>query len=308
LFFGAHIFEASALMIAAYVLPHILHASLTNSRIQGRFRHSFWNEVYETVLAWYIMGPVLLALINPKLGGFNVTDKGAVITDNHFDWKLARPYIILLLLNTVGLLFGFWQLATGDEGAVTTILINLAWTFYNVVICSAAMAVASETRQVRNEPRVAAELSTRVQLADGRIIEGTTLDFSQKGVGLRLPEGVTIARGEHINVTLFRNQQEKEFPAIVVFERDNVIGAQFNALSLMQQSELVRLTFSRADIWANSWGNGRPDTLRASLREVSLIGVHGFKELIKATLLEVRGRMTVRRQSSRTVDNTMEKK
>ena len=55
--FRCQIFHASALMIIAYVLPHIFHASLTNSRIQGRFRHSFWNEVYETVLAWYIMRP-----------------------------------------------------------------------------------------------------------------------------------------------------------------------------------------------------------------------------------------------------------
>ncbi|RML93631.1 Cellulose synthase, catalytic subunit, partial [Pseudomonas syringae pv. maculicola] len=62
LLFGAEVMHASALMITAYVLPHLAHASLTNSRIQGRFRHSFWNEVYEAVLAWYIMGPVLMAL------------------------------------------------------------------------------------------------------------------------------------------------------------------------------------------------------------------------------------------------------
>ncbi|WP_034294838.1 UDP-forming cellulose synthase catalytic subunit [Herbaspirillum sp. RV1423] len=307
LFFDAHIFQAPALMISAYVLPHVLHASLTNSRIQGRFRHSFWNEVYETVLAWYIMGPVLLALVNPKLGGFNVTDKGGVITDNHFDWKLARPYIILLTLNVVGMLFGFWQLATGDRGAVTTILINMAWTLYNIVISSAAMAVASETRQVRSEPRVAAELPARVLLPDGRVIDGTTMDFSQKGIGLRLPEGVTVQQGTHINVSLFLNQQEKVFPAIVVFNRGGVFGAQFNSLSLRQQSELVRLTFSRADIWATNWGSGRPDTPLAALREVSLIGVHGAKELIKATLFQLRGRLTARRRPSPVFDNNMEK-
>ena len=81
LVFGAEIFHASALMIVAYVLPHLVHSSLTNSRIQGRFRHSFWNEVYETVLAWYILPPVLVALVNPKAGGFNVTDKGGIISN-----------------------------------------------------------------------------------------------------------------------------------------------------------------------------------------------------------------------------------
>lgn len=315
LFFGAHIFQASALMITAYVLPHVLHASLTNSRIQGRFRHSFWNEVYETVLAWYILGPVLLALVNPKLGGFNVTDKGGIITADHFDWKLARPYILLLLLNVAGLGFGIWQLIHGDPNAVTTILINMAWTLYNVIISSAAMAVASETRQVRSEPRVAAELPVRIKLDDGSVIEGKTLDFSQKGIGLRLPAGASIARNARIEVTLFRNAQEKVFPAVVVFSRNDMVGAQFHELTLRQQSELVRLTFSRADIWANNWGKSRPDTPLKSLREVAGIGMNGVRQLCKATLLQLRHWRSVRRTpapaapaaTAPALDNTLEK-
>lgn len=298
LFFGAHIFHASALLITAYVLPHVLHANLTNSSIQGRFRHSFWNEVYETVLAWYILGPVLLALVNPKLGGFNVTDKGGIIAEDHFDWKLARPYIVLLLLNVLGMVFGVWQLVLGDPDAFTTILINLAWTLYNVIISSAAMAVAAETRQVRSEPRVAAELPARIQLDDGSVIEATTLDFSQKGIGLRLPAGVNIARNAHIQVTLFRNEQEKMFPAVVVFSRNDMIGAQFHELTLRQQSELVRLTFSRADIWANNWGKTRHDTPLKSLREVAGIGMNGVRELIKAALIEVRKWRARRREAA----------
>ncbi|MDR9848932.1 UDP-forming cellulose synthase catalytic subunit [Herbaspirillum huttiense] len=295
LFFGAHIFQASALMITAYVLPHVLHASLTNSRIQGRFRHSFWNEVYETVLAWYILGPVLLALVNPKLGGFNVTDKGGIITDDHFDWKLARPYMVLLGLNVAGLGFGIWQLIHGDPNAVTTILINMAWTLYNVIISSAAMAVASETRQVRSEPRVTAELPVRIKLDDGSIIDGKTLDFSQKGIGLRLPAGVSIARNARIEVSMMRNAQEKVFPAMVVFSRNDMVGAQFHELSLRQQSELVRLTFSRADIWDNNWGKSRPDTPLKALREVAGIGMNGVRQLFKATLILMRSRRAQRR-------------
>ena len=46
-------------MIALFVLPHMIHASLTNSKIQGKYRHSFWSEIYETVLARYIAPPTL---------------------------------------------------------------------------------------------------------------------------------------------------------------------------------------------------------------------------------------------------------
>ncbi len=76
LLFHAYIIYAPALAIAIYVLPHMLHTSLTNSRIQGRWRHSFWSEIYETVLAWYIARPTTVALFNPHKGKFNVTAKG----------------------------------------------------------------------------------------------------------------------------------------------------------------------------------------------------------------------------------------
>jgi len=306
LFFGAQIFHATALMITAYALPHILHASLTNSRIQGRFRHSFWNEVYETVLAWYIMGPTLMALVDPKFGGFNVTDKGGIIDKKFFDWRLARPYIVLLTLNLAGIAFGVWQLALGDAHARTTILINMAWTLYNIIISGASVAVASETRQVRSEPRVAAELPVRITLEDGRIVDGTTQDFSQKGLGFRVPEGVEIAPGTRIEVTLFRNQQESAFPATVMFRRGSLLGAQFGRLSLGQQSELVRLTFSRADIWASTWGSGQVDTPLVALREVAAIGMRGIGELGRATLLELQALLVARRRPSQAFEKSME--
>lgn len=99
-----------------------------------------------------------------------------------------------LTLNVAGLIYGVVRLIEGAEGATTTILINLAWTVYNLIITSASVAVASETRQVRSEPRVAAALPMRLTRADGTVIEGVTQDF-RKGLGFRrLPEGIEIPR------------------------------------------------------------------------------------------------------------------
>ncbi len=307
LFFDAQIFHATGLMISAYALPHIFHASLTNSSIQGRFRHSFWNEVYETVLAWYIMGPVLMALVNPKFGGFNVTDKGGIIDQTFFDWKLARPYIILLALNVAGMIFGFVRLAQGDESAVTTLLINLVWTIYNLIITSAAVAVASETRQVRSEPRVAAELPALLTLDDGRVIRGVTQDFSQKGMGLRLPEGVNVPQGTRVQLSLFRDDHPSVFPANIAFSRGSLLGVQFEHLTLRQQSDLIRLTFSRADTWASTWGHGQVDTPLTALRAVTRIGWRGICALFKATTMEVSSHLHRRRVAPSTLENVMDK-
>ena len=287
LFFGAQIFQAEALLIMAYALPHILIASVTNSTIQGRFRHSFWNEVYESVLAWYIMRPVLLAMVNPKLGKFNVTAKGGVIDESYFDWKMARPYIVVLLLNLVGVIVGGGKLILDSDASATTLLINLAWTLYNIIISAAAVAVAAEARQIRGEPRVYAELPATLGLADGKTLVCRTKDFSQSGIGLELPDGAQVARGEQVHVSLFRDREECVFPATVVFSHGRSLGLNFGEMSFEQQRELTSMTFSRADTWAANWGQGAMDTPLGALAEVSSIGWRGMRLLSRATFAEL---------------------
>ncbi|WP_448111038.1 UDP-forming cellulose synthase catalytic subunit [Pseudomonas lini] len=296
LIFDAQIFHASALMVMVYVLPHIFHSSLTNSSIQGRFRHSFWNEVYESVLAWYIMRPVLLALIKPSLGTFNVTDKGGTIKNDYFDWKLARPYIVLLTLNMLGLVIGSVKLIGSDSAEVATLLINLAWTLYNIIIVSTAVAVATESSQVRTEPRVPADLPVRVYRQDGTWFDCTTQNFSQNGVGLNLPGDIRLCPQETLQLSILRTPPSSLFPVTAIFSHGNVAGVQFDAMPLRLQSELVRLTFSRADTWASTWGNGRPDAPMSALRDVSRIGLRAILRLFKATLKD--GQALLRKRSN----------
>ena len=75
---------------------------MTNSRLQSRYRHSFWGEIYESVLALYILKPTLATLINPKRGKFNVTEKGGLLPRDYFDYKIVRPHLIICGLLVVG--------------------------------------------------------------------------------------------------------------------------------------------------------------------------------------------------------------
>ena len=295
LFFSAHVFQATAAMITAYALPHLMHASITNSRIQGRFRYSFWNEVYESVLAWYIMRPVLVAFVNPKLGKFNVTAKGGVIEQSYFDWSIARPYLILLLLNLLGFAVGIWRMvAVGPSSEVfSTLVINMVWTAYNIILTSASLAVASETRQLRSTPRVTAALPAALRFADGKTLVCETDDFSQSGVGLRVPNELQLETGSEVHVSLFRTDEEGTFPAQVTFSGGGRLGLRFEGLSLRQQADIARLTFARADAWIDFWGNRQHDKPLTSLKSVMVIGVRGLGQVAANTLNILRGRREV---------------
>ncbi len=280
-FFGANLIQAEAYTIMAYALPNLVVASLTNSRVQGKFRYSFWNEVYESVLAWYILWPVLTALISPKSSSFNVTAKGGVIEQSFFDWGISRPYLFLLVGNMAGLFIGISNFVNGVEKDYPTLFFNLFWISYNVMILCASLAVASETRQIRATPRVAAWLPASLKLCDGKVITCHTEDFSAQGLGLSIPANLVLPKDSKLQVSLFRGDAEAAFPALVTFCGQGRLGLRFDKLSLEQQTELTGMTFSRADAWISTWGQKQQDKPLSALTVVATIGRRGFTQLLR---------------------------
>ena len=279
LFFGASVIHASASMIFAYALPHIFHANLTNSRIQGRFRYLFWNEVYEAVLAWYIFRPTLVALINPKLGSFNVPAKGGLIAEEYFDTSIAKASLFLLALNFLGVLAGLWRLTFVDADNIATVWLNLAWTFYNLVILGACVAAANETRQLRNAHRIALQVPARLYLPDGRSLRCDTFDFSTGGVGLDLSAAMPAEAGSPMQIALFRGSEEHRFDATVRFNHGKRLGLKFDPMSFDQERALVQCTTARADIWAARWGNHPRVGAHRVLGHIARISAVGFKDM-----------------------------
>ena len=281
LFFGAHVIQASALMILAYALPHVFQANVTNLKVQGKFRHPLWNEVYETTLAWYILRPTLAAVINPKLGKFNVTPKGGLVKQSYFDADIAKPYLFLLLLNLAGIAAGVLRLFSADStGDIQTIWFNLAWTLYNVLLLGATIATASEQRQVRRSPRVPLDIAATLYLADGQALPCRTLNFSTGGMALKLDNAQPIEPGTPVRIGLTHRGQEQRLPAVIRQDRDRSgVSIQFDALNVEQERWLVASTFARADVWISQWGQHERDSFWRSLGEVTLASLRGFRHL-----------------------------
>lgn len=279
LFFGAQVFQASALLIAAYGLPHIIQSNLTNSILQGKFRHSFWNEVYESVLAWYIVRPVLNTFISPNKARFNVTAKGGIISKSYLDSDIAKPYLVLLTLNVAGLLVGVAMLVPNynDAYLLMTTLMNMLWTLFNILLCGACVAVSLESRQIRQSPRVSATLSATVRTPAGMAYHCDTNDFSEQGIGVILPPGIDIPMGTQVEVSLSRGSDEACVPCTVVLRQGQRMGVKLDTLTPEQTFNYTQMTFARADLWATTWDNTAPDAPLSALREVLNIGVRGLR-------------------------------
>ncbi|HEU5342389.1 UDP-forming cellulose synthase catalytic subunit [Edaphobacter sp.] len=284
--------------ILAYALPHLVLSNLTNSRIQGQHRHSFWNEVYETVLAPYLLLPTLFTLISPKLGRFNVTVKGGTIPRRFFDARIAAPFLLLLAFNAVGILCAvprFWQFpASSGHWTLTllagmydghhpgTIVMNLLWACFNIILLGVATAVAWESRQQRKSVRIAVNLPAEVRLPNGSSVHGVTSDLSMGGVMVRMEHKFKASSGNEIRITLPVLSGSAEFPATIVGVDGDLLRAKFAPLGLREEEALTLALYSRADTWLG-WGESREsDRPLKSLSCIVRLSLRGLTQTVGA--------------------------
>lgn len=280
LVFDLHIFNALPLVVVAWWLPHMLHSILTNSRIQGGFRHSFWSELYETCLAAYITIPTTVALLNPKAGTFNVTAKGGQVDRAFFDRRIAVPYLLLLGANLVALGFGVARIWLGS-GEIGVLGANLFWTAYNLAILAATAAVAWESKQVRQKHRIPARLPAMLRLEDGRTVRCQTRDLSLGGANLIVSGERSFAKGDKLLLSILGGDEEMPLPVEVVRQEGGSMRVRFFHLGIEGEAALVRSVFSRADAWLGWRDKGQRDKPIRSLGQILGSALAGAGRIVK---------------------------
>jgi cellulose synthase (UDP-forming) len=273
--------------IFAYALPHLTLSSLTNSRIQGQHRHSFWNEIYETVLSPYILLPTMMALVNPKLGKFDVTAKGGVVNKTFFDGRIARPFIVLMAFNFLGLLMviprwfhvpGLGRLWDGNHPG--TIVMNAIWTVFNIIILSVATAVARESKQQRQQVRITFAIPVKVRLSDTLTGAGQTIDVSSGGAAITMSDPSVAVKGQAAKIVFPLRTGDAELPVTVVAIDGPTVRFQFDDLTIVEEELLTMILYSRADTWLG-WGEAREsDQPLRSLYRILQLSVHGLREAL----------------------------
>lgn len=147
LLFHAYIIYAPVILLALYVLPHMAHAAIANSRIQGGSRFSFLAAVYKTVLAWCDARHILGIFVNSRKEAFNVA--GGSAEKEYFDLTMLTPCILLIGFNLMGVVAGLNRLYLDPHDELYTILLNLVWVFYNLLFLGAAITIIFKFKKTR---------------------------------------------------------------------------------------------------------------------------------------------------------------
>ncbi len=276
LLLGMNVIAASPLAIVSYALPHIAHSVATNSRLQRNHRHSFWSEIYETVLALFLLRVTAETLLRPRKGRFNVTAKGGLLENGYFDLAAVYPNLILAALLVAGVVRGVTGMVLGAPGQITfqALLLNTMWGSFSLLTVMAALAVGRETRHSTSRARVAAAMPVQIHLADGRVIAGATQDLSQAGGSITAERPAGVLDGAAAQLAITVGHEPVVIPAQLLGWDDGVLLASFQPQDLADEAAVVQAVFGRADAWTE-WSAYPPDQPLASLYRV-LVSIRGL--------------------------------
>lgn len=268
LLFGYPVIAASPLAIIAYAGPHIVHAVATNSRITGKARHSFWSEIYETVLALHLLPVTLATLIDPKHGKFNVTDKGGLLEEGYFDLRAVWPLAALFLALVLGVGFGIHGLLTHEVGSIPfqAFLLNTVWASLCLVPVMAGLRWGGNASSC-----AAARGCGRCCLPPSCCrMGGVSLPvppISLSGAQVDLSEALSLPAGSTLVLEVETSGERRTLPAAAVRVQGKIAQIEFTPRTLAEEGAIVTTVLGRADAWL-AWDQHRQDRPFRSLWEV----------------------------------------
>ncbi len=265
LLLDVRIIAASAAEVFTYALPYLFIVIYVNWRIQGKFRHTFWSDVYETSLTLHLLWPTIKTFIKPHGGKFGVTSKGGSMDETYFDYRLMLGHMVVVGALLTGIGFGISSLYTDftalfyteltEPERITTrdqimsTFLNLFWASVSMLYFSAALATARELSQ-ENDNMIRAEMPGVVWLGDGRTMAGMTAQLSSTEFVMSVPkpEGEI---GEDIHIDAEAAGDRIVLPARVLSWEGDQLRGIFAPSTEEEDAALVRLVYGRGDAWVD---------------------------------------------------------
>lgn len=250
LLLDANIIQTSVELLVSYALPHFVLGHLAQERMQEDLRLPLWIDIRETTLAWYMLFPTAITLIRTKLASYaNAFKARHLDKDDPFDWIIAFPFVIILVLNLTGWVAGTARLFSSHTIVHEVAILYILWTVYNLMILSAMLAVAEESRHIRRYTRSQLRMPAMIKLPLGRSIYCMTVNFPESSLAFALPVPVAVETGSELNVSIFRGYREYLFSARVVSFADGLLRVNIEDSVQNDYRSLGIAVFSRGQDW-----------------------------------------------------------
>ena len=280
LLFGLKVYNASAVQVLAYAIPHVFAVFLVTDFLYGKVRWPFFGEIYESVQSFFLIPAALSAIVNPRGPTFKVTPKGGNLMKDFLS-PLAGPFYVMF----------FMILATFPAAAIRwytdplhrdVIAICAAWSFLNLLFSLACLGVIWETRQVRRHHRAWAQGDVTLTFPRlNRTLEGRIENLSLSGIGtrFRVPRDMAVVQGEEVRLEARDSRGETyglSANLVRVERRGDDIQGGFEFIVPDREASLriVRFVYGDSQRWVDFWE--KKGERRGMVRELLYVIMKGL--------------------------------
>lgn len=218
LVFGLKIYNASALQVWAYAIPHLFCSLIVSNLLYGKVRWPFFSELYETVQSIFLFPAIISTINNPKAPKFKVTPKGVPLKSDFLS-PLAGPFYIVFFIILASFLavptrWFFYPLQRD------AIIVCASWNLFNLFLILACLGIVWERQQVRHFHRLWVRKKATIFLPRLNLrFKGEINDLSLTGIGINLsfnPSLNALKEEEKIVIEAEDNGENYKFPAKLI--------------------------------------------------------------------------------------------
>lgn len=240
-------------------LPAYFFYSMSMRYLSSNIRNQRWSQVIDTILAPYLILPVLLETLHIHQRTFKVTNKKKDTSRNK-NIYYAIPHIFLIILSILSI-FHFLKGKFGWALIYSSIIIF--WLLYNLIALIYSLFFMLGRQAVRKSERIKAKVSAKIQYENYNF-HADTYDLSDEGISILCKKQHYIPEGKDIEITLKDRKYKANLNATIVYVRKKeeqwMYAFQVQPKTFKDKSQYSQIIYDRnhslpvqMDLWSTAY-------------------------------------------------------
>lgn len=259
---GVRLVHSGLDWFAAYAIPHLLNQHIVETRLRRPGRLPAWIDLRDTLLAWYLPFPTVIAVLRTKFNElrkqfetrlFKAGSGGRTGQNERsmeeFHWTSRLAFAAILALNLLGLLCGAVASNWSDIFELTDSTAYFLWGVLNLALLIATFGIAEEGRHIRRHKESLARLRSMVRTPSGHTIRCITENFPSTALTLSLPASLPLDVASKVDVSIFFDQHEFSFPANVEKLDQDLLHVRIDETAWERYQLAANAIFARGPEW-----------------------------------------------------------
>lgn len=197
-------------------LPSYSLYSISMRYLSSDLRNQRWCQIIDTILAPYLIIPVLLETVGIKEKKFKVTSKNKEAQSFGANFKYAIPHLILVVLSVAAII----RFTNGKYGwALLYSSVIIFWLLNNLITLIYAAFFISGRKSYRQAERFDAQEDVEV-LYNNKLIYGKTVNVSEGGLAFALEYPEYIPDQAPVTFRVKTNKYIAQFEGSIVYVKE----------------------------------------------------------------------------------------